>query len=987
MYYRIETTLKQQYPDPLGGKVQSSVHNDLNLDIPEIRACKVLGLLGNFSEEEARLVATELFCDPIVEDLSFAGDLDYLSHSAEATHAVEVSFLSGVTDNTARSAKESIEYLLNRDLSEHDHVFSSTVYLINANKLNENDFHRICEEILYNSVIEKIEVLTIEDYQQGKRFTPFEAPPEIPTPATKDIAIAQLDKDELVKLSSKMCLALSREEMLAIQEHYQTDITISHREKLGLPLEPTDVELEAIAQTWSEHCKHKIFAANVKYEDESGQVESIQSLFKTMIYEPTAEIMKKRDDISSVFSDNAGAFHFDDNWDICIKAETHNSPSALDPYGGAMTGIVGVNRDVMGTGRGFLPIFNTDVFCFGPPNYDGDLPGMLHHPKRIFRGVHRGVKDGGNESGIPTVNGSISFDDRFIGKPLVFCGTGGIAPRDLHEKPVVEKWINPGDRVVMLGGLIGKDGIHGATFSSEGLSSASPTSAVQIGDPITQKRMTDFLIEARTRNLYNFITDNGAGGLSSSLGEMAEECGGVELDLTNAPLKYPGLAPWEIFLSEAQERMSLAVPPEKLDTFMELAEDMKVIATDLGQFDDTGFLNIFHGGKQVASLCMDFLHNGLPTLELKAKWTPPQNPEASDADLPELCQDLAEKVISRYNICSKEDWVRQYDHEVQGMSVIKPFSGIKHDAPSDAAVIRPDYKTNKGLAISHGLLPRYSDIDTYHMTCNVFDEAIRSIVCVGGDRSSALGLDNFCWPDPVQSSKTPDGTYKMAQLVRANKALRDMALKYNVPCISGKDSMKNDFISEDKKISIPPTLLFTAVGTVPEITKSISMDFKKAGDVIILLGETKDELGASEFYDEIGYLGMNIPQVDTSSALERYDSFFKASQDSLISSAHDLSEGGLLVALAESCFGARMGANITLPKNGLNIIRNLFSESASRILVSVQADKVNEFKAHFEGQSFAILGEVSQEYKLNINESSLNLQGLYTAWRNPIAEI
>ena len=396
-------------------------------------------------------------------------------------------------------------------------------------------------------VIEEVEVLSKADLEAGKSFKAFAEPPKYETPKTQSIKLEGLDAKALVALSAKMCLALTAEEMQAIQSHYLDAETIAHRTKLGLPKDPTDVELEALAQTWSEHCKHKIFAANVDYVDENGNKEEIKSLFKTMIYEPTKRSWSHAQK-SAVFSQIMLAHSTSTTITTFVsKQKPINSPSALDPYGGAMTGIVGVNRDVLGTGRGFLPIFNTDIFCFGPPNYDKELPGLLHHPRRIFRGVHRGVKDGGNESGIPTVNGSISFDDRFIGKPLVFCGTGGLAPRNLHGYPIVEKHINPGDAVVMVGGRIGKDGIHGATFSSEGLSSASPTSAVQIGDPITQKRMTDFLIVARDQNLYNFITDNGAGGLSSSLGEMATECGEYNSDLSKAPLKYPGLAPWEIF--------------------------------------------------------------------------------------------------------------------------------------------------------------------------------------------------------------------------------------------------------------------------------------------------------------------------------------------------------------------------------------------------------------------------------------------------------
>lgn len=970
----------------MGHKVQLGIRSDLHLEVGHIQTCKVLALHGEFSAQEAENIGRNLLQDPIVENFAL-GELNYLELHPKLTHAVQVSFLPGVTDNVARSAKESVEHLLGRSLDEDQHLFSATVYLLEAPGLSASDFERVVNEILHNPVIECVEIFSREQLQSGSHFSEFKPMDDVPTPQTQTVKILGLDGAALLQLSSEMCLALTEEEMLAIQKHYDAPETRAEREKLGLSADPTDVEIEALAQTWSEHCKHKIFAADVDYTDENGKGQKIQSLFKTMIYDPTIEIMKRRKDISSVFSDNAGAFHFDDKWDICIKAETHNSPSALDPYGGAMTGIVGVNRDVMGTGRGFLPIFNTDIFCFGPPNYDKELPGRLHHPRRIFRGVHRGVKDGGNESGIPTVNGSISFDERFIGKPLVFCGTGGLAPRDLGGKPIVEKWINPGDRVIMLGGLIGKDGIHGATFSSEGLSSASPTSAVQIGDPITQKRMTDFLMVARDKCLYNFITDNGAGGLSSSLGEMAEECGGVTLDLSKAPLKYAGLAPWEIFLSEAQERMSLAVPIEKMDEFMALAKEMHVTAADLGEFTNSGRLDLFYKEEQVASLSMEFLHKGLPTLQLKATWENRVQPEMADEQLPEFNLELCQRILGRYNICSKEDWVRQYDHEVQGMSVIKPFSGIKADAPSDAAVIRPDVNSWRGLAIAHGLLPRYSDIDTYHMTCNVMDEAIRSLVASGADPDSALGLDNFCWPDPVATEKNTDGEYKMAQLVRSNQALRDMALATGIPCVSGKDSMKNDYVAEGLRISIPPTLLYTAIAVVPDVRQSVSMDFKEEGDLIFLLGETKDELGGSELYDELGQLGSQVPQVDVDAAMARYRKYHAATKKGLVKSAHDLSEGGLLVSLAESCFGARLGADITLPQSDLNAVRYLFSESASRLLITCAPENVDALKAELKGEPLTSLGQVAGHQNLNLAGQSLAIDDLYRAWRQPLSEL
>ena len=513
-----------------------------------------------------------------------------------------------------------------------------------------------------------------------------------------------------------------------------------------------------LAQTWSEHCKHKIFNASIDYH-EAGRTKQIDSLFRTFIQGATEKIRSElgdKDYCLSVFKDNAGVISFDDEWNLVFKVETHNSPSALDPYGGALTGIVGVNRDPFGTGMGSRLIFNTDVFCFAPPDFQGRIPPRLLHPRRVFEGVREGVEHGGNKSGIPTVNGAVVFDDRYLGKPLVYCGTAGIMPSKINGRPSHIKQARSGDRIVMTGGRIGKDGIHGATFSSEELHEGSPVSAVQIGDPITQKRMTDFLLIARDRGLYTSITDNGAGGLSSSVGEMARESGGARLALNRAPLKYPGLQPWEILLSEAQERMTVAVPPEKLKEFLELAATLDVQATDLGEFTDDGLFSVMWEDRAIALLPLDFLHQGLPRMTLTAKWDQPTYPEPSFESAADLTHDLL-RLMSRWNICSKERLIRQYDHEVQAGTVIKPLVGITTDGPGDAAVFRPILDKFRGIAVGCGIVPRYSDIDTYWMMAACIDEAVRNIVSVGADPDRLAGLDNFCWCDPVQSDKTPDG--------------------------------------------------------------------------------------------------------------------------------------------------------------------------------------------------------------------------------------
>jgi phosphoribosylformylglycinamidine synthase len=606
--------------------------------------------------------------------------------------------------------------------------------------------------------------------------------------------------------------------------------------------------------------------------------------------------------------------------------------------------------------------------------------------------VREGVEHGGNKSGIPTINGAVVFDDRYLGKPLVYCGTAGIMPREILGKPSHAKKAEPGDLIVMTGGRIGKDGIHGATFSSEELREDSPVTAVQIGDPITQKKMTDFLLLARDQGLYHAITDNGAGGLSSSVGEMAREIG-CELHLDRAPLKYHGLNPWEILLSEAQERMTLAVSPSKIDTFLQLAKKMDVEATVLGTFTNTKKFHVLFQGKTVAYLEMDFLHSGLPKMELRAKWRRPLYEEPNFPEPKDLASTLKE-MLSRLNICSKESMIRQYDHEVQGGSVIKPLVGCSNDGPSDAAVWRPVLSSFEGTVVSNGICPRYGDIDTYHMVACAIDEATRNNVAVGGNPDRIAGLDNFCWPDPVQSEKTPDGEYKLAQLVRANQALYDYCKAFGLPLISGKDSMKNDTLIGGTKISIPPTILFSALGRINDVRRAITMDAKKPGDLVYILGVTLEELGGSEYYASKGFVGNQVPRVDAQKARLLYRKLYKAIQKGLIRSCHDCSDGGLGIALAETAFAGCFGMEIDLkrvPYTGSK--RNdllLFSESQSRFVVTLDPSKKKAFETVFndaiygeigivlEGKVFRIMGLEGKK----IVEA--NIDDLKEAWQKPL---
>ncbi|PLX89947.1 MAG: phosphoribosylformylglycinamidine synthase [Desulfuromonas sp.] len=993
MAWRIVVGLKAGVTDARGDRVQREIREHLGIELESVRTLDVYTVDAGLSDAEVDAAAYGPFSDPVIQQVAInqplASDFDML---------IEVGFRPGVTDNIGRTAREAIQYQTGRVFAAGEGVYTSTQYLLNG-QVDKATAEKIASGFLANGLIQRWSILSRDelDPQIGVPVTV----PKVTGDSTPQVTTINLNvsDEELLQISRDGMLALNLEEMTKLQAHVNDPAVQQVRTHMGLGAELTDVELEALAQTWSEHCKHKIFSARIEYQDENGNRETIDSLFKTYIVGATREIRKKmgeRDFCLSVFKDNAGVIRFNDDWSLVFKVETHNSPSALDPYGGALTGIVGVNRDGVGTGMGARLIFNTDVFCFASPFLEKELPPRLLHPRRIFEGVVEGVEHGGNKSGIPTVNGSLVFDDRFAGKPLVYCGTAAIMPAELNGKPCHEKKVLVGDHIVMAGGRIGKDGIHGATFSSEELHEGSPVTAVQIGDPITQRKMFDFLAIAQQRGLYNSITDNGAGGLSSSVGEMAEDTGGFEMHLDRAPLKYPGLQPWEILISEAQERMTLAVPPESLAEFMSLAAEMDVEVADLGLFTDSGYFHCLYEGKTVCYLSMEFIHEGVPQMVIPARWEVKDHTEPEFSQPADLNATLA-GLLGHLNICSKESVVRRYDHEVQAGTVIKPLTGAANDGPSDAAVFRPVFDSFEGTVVSHGICPTYSDIDTYHMMACAIDEGLRNYVSTGGNIDHVAGLDNFCWCDPVKSEKTPDGEYKAAQLVRANKALYDYCVAFGVPLISGKDSMKNDYQIGDTKISIPPTVLFSVIGKIEDVRKAVSMDVKRPGDLVYLLGITRDELGGSEYYQSLGALGKNVPRVDASYALDLYRAVNQAQAQGLIASCHDLSDGGLGVCLAEKAFAGGFGINADLRKvktdSELREDKLLFSESQSRLLITVRAENKQDFEALFSGRDACHIGEVTESTQLKI----LGLQGqpvihsdiyqLKDAWQAPLREL
>ncbi len=998
MYHRVEVGFKTEVTDVLGMRKKSEIESFLNIKVNWVRTRKIYTIDAELSAEELILIKRELLVDPIIEetDMPLPG-FDWL---------MEIGFRPGVTDNVGRTTKIAIEDLLNRDLKTSDGVYTSVQYLIKGAELGCEDVERIARELLANALIER---WTIMSYGEVMREGLNVQPPVIR--GMQRIAVRKYDlgvsDEELMKISREGVLALDLEEMKTIRKYFEKEDVAVQRRQVGLDFYPTDVELETLAQTWSEHCKHKIFNALINYRDGKNET-IIDSLFRTYIKRSTEELREEASWLVSVFIDNAGTISFNDDLNVVVKVETHNSPSALEPYGGAITGIVGVNRDPLGTGRGAKLLFNIFAYCFGDPSYGGSMPDKLLHPKRIRDGVHQGVIDGGNQSGIPLVRGREIFDQRYgFAKPLVYCGTVGVMPKIIFGKPSYIKEVEPDDLVVMVGGRIGKDGIHGATFSSEELHKGSPAQAVQIGDPIMQKKMSDFLLEARDLGLYRSITDNGAGGLASSVGEMARDSNGCEIDVKKAPLKYQGLNPWEILLSEAQERMTVGVEPSKIGRFLDLAKKRDVEATVLGRFTCSGKFHIKYGNRTVAYLDLEFLHEGAPQKRLTAIWKRPLYEEPEFAQPKDLSGVLME-MLTRLNICSIEKKLRQYDHEVKGLSVIKPLVGEELDVPSDATISLLELGSGEGLIFAEGLNPHYSDVDTYSMAASAFDEAVRRVIAVGGKLPSAetpfAALDNFCWCDPEQSEKTPDGHYKLAQLVRACKALYDYSKIFGVPFISGKDSMKNDSIVDRVKISIPPTLMISVIAKMSDISKAVTMDVKKPGDLVYVVGETFDELGGSEYYKLMGekirgkeYIGNKVPEVNARKAKAIYRRISMATSKELVHSIHTLTKGGLAVALAQSAFAGGYGMYIRLDKLPYRGVQRddalLFSESNSRFLVTVPREKKEEFEKTLHGSICANVGFVTEKPELRIRGLrsddliQADLSDLKRAWKSRLEAI
>ncbi len=950
MLWRVEIREKDGFYDAVGESVKKDI-SDLGFKdkILDVKFVYVYLIEAESRESDIRRICEELLIDPVTQDYSYR---ESVSEEKEYK-VVEIAYNPGVMDPVEDSAKKAIRDLGIEGVSA---LKTAKKYLIKG-RFSKKELLSISEKILFNKVIQ---------HAVKGRSSIYPEPPAYQFKLVH-VDILKAGDKKLKELSKKGQLFLNIDEMRTIRDYFRK-----------LKRNPTDCELETIAQTWSEHCKHKTFRGRIEYRDKDKKL-SIKNLLKSTVMKVTDELNKPW--CVSVFKDNSGVIRFDEKYNICFKVETHNHPSALEPYGGAGTGLGGCIRDPLGTGMGAKPIINTDVFCFGPSDYPyKKLPKGVLHPKRIMKGVVAGVRDYGNRMGIPTSNGAVLFDERFVGNPLVFCGNVGIMPKDKSFKSV-----NIGDLAVVVGGRTGRDGIHGATFSSGELTHESQElsgQAVQIGNPITEKKVTDTILQARDKNLYNAITDCGAGGLSSAIGEMSEELG-ADVDLEKIPLKYKGLTYTEAWISEAQERMALAVPPDKIDELISIFEKENVEVTVIGRFTGTKHLRLFYHGQCVADIDVEFLHNGGSDLVRLAVWEEPEYKEPAPRHKKDFTDDLL-SLFSNPNIASKEWIIRQYDHEVQGGSVLKPLQGVNNDGPGDASVTRPILSSNKGIVLACGINPDFGKIDPYWMAASAIDEALRGIVSVGGDINNCAILDNFCWGN----TDKPD---RLGQLVRASLACYDIARAYSVPFISGKDSLNNEYSTGKETISIPPTLLISAISVMDDVSKAVSMDAKKAGDPIYLVGLTKDELGGSQYYKMLKAVGSKVPKVDAIYGRRLMSSLTHAIHSGAVAACHDCSEGGMAVALAEMAFSGALGMEIRLMPDDLRSEALLFSESNTRFVVEVSDE--NKFLSSMKGLPVRKLGKLRGDRSFRIFGSDKNLlvnttiDKLKAAWQAPFKKL
>jgi len=972
MLWRVEVRDKAGVFDAAGEGLKKDIL-DLGIDtVKGVKVSQVFSLEGSISSGQIQTIAQKLLVDPITQDFSVTtvkNSLIKLPGFLSGTKVIEVAYNPGVMDPVEESTLKGIRDL---GINSVKTVRTAKRFLIKG-RLSPKEINIINDKLLCNKIIQHV----VEEGSFLSSSAEINYQFKLAT-----VAILNADDEKLKDISREGQLFLNLKEMQQIKHYFK-----------GLGRNPTDCELETLAQTWSEHCNHKTFRGLIEYREKTNgrfKKKTIDNLLKTTIMRVTQELNKPW--CVSVFHDNSGIIKFDKDYNVCFKVETHNHPSALEPFGGANTGIGGVIRDSLGTGLGAKPILNTDIFCFGPPDYSfSKLPKGTLHPKRIMKGVVSGVRDYGNKMGIPTVNGAILFDEGFVGNPLVYCGTVGIIPKDKSFKKATT-----GDLVVVVGGRTGRDGIHGATFSSGELTHESEnisSGAVQIGNPIQEKKMLDTILKARDLNLYDAITDCGAGGLSSAVGEMGQDLG-CWVDLEKVPLKYQGLSYTEIWISESQERMVLAVTPQKIKELLAVFASEDVEATVIGEFTNTKRLQLFYKGSQVCNLDMHFLHKGNPKIKKEAEWELRKHKDPAFKCPKDLTGQL-KNILGHWNVCSKEWVIRQYDHEVQGATVIKPLTGKNCDGPSDASIVKPRLDSEKGLVISNGINFRYGMIDPYWMAASCIDEALRQVVAVGGSLKQVAILDNFCWGNP-------DKKDRLGSLVRAAEGCYTAAKGFGTPFISGKDSLNNEYTLKHKSIAIPGTLLISAMAIMEDVKRAITMDLKQGDDLIYVVGETFNEMGGSIYFANAGFLGNNCPQVNVRKAKVLMDSLSRATQKGLVAACHDCSEGGIGVACAEMAFAGGLGLNIFLSevpyeaqgeRRKVKSARNdfiLFSESNSRFIVEVSKKHQKDFEKLLKGVSFGLIGCVSKDRQFKVYGLDgkiciqADIEQLKEVWKEPL---
>ncbi|MCK4234103.1 phosphoribosylformylglycinamidine synthase subunit PurL [candidate division WOR-3 bacterium] len=950
MYYRIEVSTKPELPDPIGEDIKKDIYHLGLENIKNIRFIRIFILKTKKIKKTALLkISKDILADPISDIYNLD---NHITHTKKKSTAfVEIAYLPGVMDPVALTTQRLLKKI---GINFIEDVQTRNRYEISG-LLNKRDIQFIVKKLLMNSQIQ----IWVKD--EKKIFT-HRKPAKT---KIRKVNILEKSDKELLNISSVGLLSLNLEEMKKIQHYF----ALKRRD-------PVDIELETIAQTWSEHCVHKTFNGIINYNGNR-----INNLLRTTIMKATEEL--NSDFCISVFKDNAGIIKFTNDLSITFKVETHNHPSALEPYGGAGTGIGGVIRDTLGTGLGAKPIANTDIFCFGPMDFPmNKLPSGVLHPKRIFKGVIAGVRDYGNRMGIPTVNGAIIFDKAYLYNPVVYCGSIGIIPTRLSFKAP-----QAGDIIVVFGGKTGKDGIHGVTFASLELdekSEISSSGAVQIGNPITEKKLTDALLEARNENLYNAITDCGGGGLSSAVGEMGKDLG-VSVHLEKVPLKYEGLRYDEIWISESQERMVIAVPKKNMKRVKDIFNKHSVDFAPIGHFENTGKLKLFYNKHKVGEIEMNFLHKGYPQSRKNAYWKKKRFAEPSLRKKVNY-ENILLKLLHQPNIASKEVVIRQYDHEVQGLSALKPLTGKMNDGPSDGAILRPSPDSKKGIVISCGINPYYGKIDPYWMAVSSIEEAMRNAVSCGGNPNKSAILDNFSWGD-VNNPKI------LGELVRASFGCYDTSTALKVPFISGKDSLNNVFSLNGKKKSILSTLLISCISICDDVTRSPSSDFKKEGSLIYIIGKTKKEMGGSHYYRLFNKTGNSVPKLNFKLSYKILNKIYNVIKKGYVNSIHDCSEGGIGVALAEMSIGGRLGATLNIEninkEGNLRIDELLFSESNSRFIVEIPERKKKMFEKVIQGIPFAQIGNVENSGKLMIFKkkrgiAELKINKMVSNWKQRI---